>query len=96
MYKTDGRKTLRAHWPPRRHQAMTFSVDYDEYRELWVAADRHNHSLQDEIRQRIEAGRKNYPENADERFVAEANKPARLPTWPPPGMRKRGRPKKPA
>lgn len=53
MRTEDGRKRLRAHWPPRRANIVTLTIDRQLYEKLWLAADAAEHSLQDEIRHRL-------------------------------------------
>lgn len=50
---SDGRKTLRAHWPPRRTQTVQLQLNEELYADVYEAAQRNGWSLQDELRQRI-------------------------------------------
>lgn len=49
----DGRKRLRAHWPPRRRNAVQVELPADLYAEVWLSADAEEWSLAEEIRARL-------------------------------------------
>lgn len=53
--ENDGRKKLRAHWPPRRVNHVQVGIPAELYSALWIAADAEEWSLQDEIRARLAA-----------------------------------------
>jgi hypothetical protein len=50
---SDGRKKLRAHWPPRRTNIVQVSIPESLYADLYICADAEEWSLADEIRARL-------------------------------------------
>ncbi|WP_292618268.1 hypothetical protein [Mesorhizobium sp.] len=49
----DGRKKLRAHWPPRLKQTVQVELPDWLYADLYTSAKAEGWSLQDEIRSRL-------------------------------------------
>jgi hypothetical protein len=50
---TDKRKRLKAHWPGRRMNHVMVSISRELYEACYLAADKAEHSMQDEIRHRL-------------------------------------------
>lgn len=51
---TDNRKVLRAHWPPRKYgNRITVDLSAEIYSSVYLAAHDKNHSLADEVRERL-------------------------------------------
>jgi hypothetical protein len=61
---SDGRKKLRAHWPPRLKQTVQVELPDWLYADLYTCAQAEGWSLADEIRARL---RGELPDDADRR-----------------------------
>lgn len=54
VVNADERKRLRAHWPPRETNTVAITLSRELYEDVYHAADKAEHSFQDEVRKRIE------------------------------------------
>lgn len=78
MTEDDGRKRLRAHWPPRLKQTVQVELPDWLYADLYLCAKSEGWSLADEMRARLRADMNGRP-----RATAQAARPSEGPAGAP-------------